>query len=67
MAKLHQLWVGVLSLVESSSSLLTFAGMRNHGRSPFLVPLASDGEGGVERVILSLERLPKGFALMAVI
>ena len=47
--------------------LLTFAGVRNYGCSPFLVPLASDGEGGVEGVVLSLESLPKGFALMAAI
>ena len=40
--------------------------MRNYGGSPSLVPLAGDGEGGVEGVVLSLERLAKGFALMAV-
>ena len=46
---------------------LTFAGMRNYGCSPLLVPLASDCEGGVEGVVLSLESLAKGFALMAAI
>ena len=47
--------------------LLTFAGVRNYGCSPLFVPLASDSEGGVEGVVLSLESLPKGFTLMSAI
>ena len=54
-------------VMTAAFDFLTFAGVRNYGRSPFLVPLASDGEGGVEGVVLSLERLAKGFALMAAI
>ena len=53
--------------IAAAFDFLTFAGMRNYGCSPLLVPLASDGEGGVEGVVLSLESLSKGFALMAAI
>ena len=53
--------------IAAAFDFLTFAGMRNYGCSPLLVPLASDGEGGVEGVVLSLESLPKGFTLMSAI
>ena len=39
--------------------------MRNDRSGPLLVPLAGDREGGVEGIVLSLESLAKGLALMA--
>ena len=47
------------------AGFLTFAGMRNDRSGPLLVPLAGDREGGVEGIVLSLESLAKGLALMA--
>ena len=46
-------------------TLLTFAWVGNHRRSPLLVPLASDAKGGVERAIVSLERLSESLTLVA--
>ena len=48
-----------------TACFLTFAGMRNNRSGPLLVPLAGDREGGVEGIVLSLESLAKGLALMA--
>ena len=48
-----------------TAGFLTFAGMRNNRSGPLLVPLAGDREGGVEGIVLSLESLAKGLALMA--
>ena len=39
--------------------------MGNHRRGPLLVPLASDAKGGVERAVVSLERLSESLALVA--
>ena len=39
--------------------------MGNHRGGPLLVPLASDAKGGVERAIVSLERLSESLALVA--
>ena len=45
--------------------MLTFARVRNHRSGPLLVPLAGDAKGGVERAIVSLERLSESLALVA--
>ena len=39
--------------------------MGNHRRGPLLVPLAGDAKSGVERAIVSLERLSESLALVA--
>ena len=45
--------------------MLTFARVRNHRSGPLLVPLAGDAKGGVERAIVSLERLSESLTLVA--
>ena len=37
----------------------------NHRGGPLLVPLAGDAEGGIERAVVSLERLSESLALVA--
>ena len=54
-----------LRVPRTEAGFLTFAGMRNNRSGPLLVPLAGDREGGVEGIVLSLESLAKGLALMA--
>ena len=46
-------------------TLLTFAWVGNHRRGPLLVPLAGDAKGGVERAVVSLERLTESLAPVA--
>ena len=46
--------------------MLTFAWVGNHRSGPLLVPLAGDAKGGVERAVVSLERLTESLALVAV-
>ena len=46
-------------------TLHTFAWVENDRSSPLLVPLAGDAKSGVERSVISLERLSESLALVA--
>ena len=45
--------------------MFTFAWVGNHRSGPLLVPLAGDAKSGVERSVISLERLSESLALVA--